>query len=61
MYYRLKLYYNTLCTFEPIGELTFCSKEHIQSTIRKFSKETHIPSPFKPFPETPSTLKVIID
>ncbi len=38
MYYRLKLYYNTLGTFEPIGELTICSKGHIQSTIRNFSK-----------------------
>ena len=44
MYYRLKLYYNTLGTFEPIGELTICSKGHIQSTIRKFSKKTHISS-----------------
>ena len=61
MYYRLKLYYNTLGTFEPIGELTFCSKEHIQSTIRKFSKKHISPALFKPFPETPSTLKVIID
>ena len=62
MYYRLKLYYNTLGTFEPIGELTICSKGHIQSTIRKFSKKTHISnSSSNLFFETPSTLKVIID
>ena len=61
MYYRLKLYYNTLGTFEPIGELTICSKGHIQSTIRKFSKNTYLQLLFKPFLETPSTLKVIID
>ena len=44
MYYRLKLYYYTLGTFEPTEEQTLCSKEHIQNTIRKFSKKTHIPS-----------------
>jgi hypothetical protein len=62
MYYRLKLYYNTLGTFEPIGELTICSKGHIQSTIRKFSKKnTYLQLLFKPFLKIPSTLKVIID
>ena len=61
MYYHLKLYYNTLGTFEPIEEQNLCSKEHIQSTIRKFSKNTYPQPIFKPFSETPSTLKVIID
>ena len=61
MYYRLKLYYNTLGTFEPICKQPICPKEHIQSTIRKFSKNTYPQPIFKPFPETPSTLKVIID
>ena len=62
MYYRLKLYYNTLGTFEPICEQTIFPKEHIQSTIRKFSeKNSYLQPIFKPFPETPSTLKVIID
>ena len=49
MYYRLKLYYNTLGTFEPIGELTICSKGHIQSTIRKFSKKHISPAPLQTF------------
>lgn len=61
MYYRLKLYYYTLGTFEPTEEQTLCSKEHIQNTIRKFSKNTYPQPIFKPFLETPSTLKVIID
>ena len=39
MYYRLKLYYNTPGTFEPIEEQNLCSKEHFQSAIRKFSKK----------------------
>ena len=61
MYYRLKLYYYTLGTFEPIEEQNLCSKEHFQSAIRKFSKKHISPALFKPFLETPSTLKVIID
>ena len=61
MYYHLKLYYNTLGTFEPIEEQNLCSKEHIQSAIRKFSKNTYPQPIFKPFLKTPSTLKVIID
>ena len=62
MYYRLKLYYNTLGTFEPIEEQNLCPKEHIQSVTRKFSEINSYPQfLFKPFPKTPSTLKVIID
>ena len=61
MYYRLKLYYYTLGTFEPIEEQNLCSKGHIQSAIQNFQKNTYPQPIFKPFPETPSTLKVIID
>ena len=49
MYYRLKLYYYTLGTFEPIEEQTLCSKEHIQSTIRKFSKKHISPAHLQTF------------
>lgn len=29
MYYRLKLYYYTHCTFEQMGAQAICSDEHI--------------------------------
>ena len=35
MYYRLKLYYNTLGTFEQIDVQAICSNVHLTSTIRQ--------------------------
>ena len=56
MYYCLIL----IVHFSKSMYKQFAENNTPSARISKFS-ESSLPSPFKPFPETPSTLKVIID
>ena len=58
MYYCLILYSYTHCTFQQISQHSICLKRHNPCYFQQIDT---FPQHFKPFPETPSTLKVIID
>jgi len=61
MYYRLKLYIILLIHLSRYANNPFAQKSISKAQFENFQKNTYPQPIFKPFFETPSTLKVIID